>query len=378
MLAPYEDTDHWVRLSCDPFVAPADDGQILFRNSGYPGGFRWGNLPTPADLTGYARTTDIPDVSAFITTDDLPAPVDLTGYAHTTDIPTPVDLTPYVKTIDLPAPVDLTTYALKTELPDVTGFATIAVVEDLAATVAALPTTGGSGIAPAHLGDLVSFALAGGDTHPVDIISSAASSVIDGSATNQASNAFDGDPATYWHSALDLPHWISGHSAGAEVLVSCSITIYTFSAGRSPRNFKIQGSNDGSTWVDLSTHTGVLWTIGQTQTFTVNGTLAYTDFRIYITASDGGYQTMTTVLFTAASGGPAVLPVGAEGEVLTVDPTTPAGLKWATPEITSLSSVSIPTSSADALGVVGDIASDDGFIYSKTSTGWKRAALTAW
>jgi hypothetical protein len=37
-----------------------------------------------------------------------------------------------------------------------------------------------------------------------------------------------------------------------------------------------------------------------------------------------------------------------------------------------------PTGSADASGTVGDIASDDSYIYAKTSTGWKRAALSTW
>jgi hypothetical protein len=36
-----------------------------------------------------------------------------------------------------------------------------------------------------------------------------------------------------------------------------------------------------------------------------------------------------------------------------------------------------PTSSADAQGVQGDIATDDNYVYVKTSTGWKRSALTA-
>lgn len=36
-----------------------------------------------------------------------------------------------------------------------------------------------------------------------------------------------------------------------------------------------------------------------------------------------------------------------------------------------------PTSSADVNGSIGDIAWDDSFIYTKVSTGWKRAILTA-
>lgn len=37
-----------------------------------------------------------------------------------------------------------------------------------------------------------------------------------------------------------------------------------------------------------------------------------------------------------------------------------------------------PANSADTQGQVGDITSDDNYVYAKTSTGWKRAALTAW
>lgn len=36
-----------------------------------------------------------------------------------------------------------------------------------------------------------------------------------------------------------------------------------------------------------------------------------------------------------------------------------------------------PTGTADSQGNVGDITSDDGYIYAKTSVGWKRAALSA-
>jgi hypothetical protein len=37
-----------------------------------------------------------------------------------------------------------------------------------------------------------------------------------------------------------------------------------------------------------------------------------------------------------------------------------------------------PTGSADANGNVGDIAWDDGYVYVKTSAGWKRSALSSW
>jgi len=37
-----------------------------------------------------------------------------------------------------------------------------------------------------------------------------------------------------------------------------------------------------------------------------------------------------------------------------------------------------PTSGADASGSVGDIVADDNYLYAKTSTGWKRSAITTW
>lgn len=37
-----------------------------------------------------------------------------------------------------------------------------------------------------------------------------------------------------------------------------------------------------------------------------------------------------------------------------------------------------PTSSTDSRGQIGDITSDDNYIYTKTSTGWKRSPLSTW
>jgi hypothetical protein len=43
-----------------------------------------------------------------------------------------------------------------------------------------------------------------------------------------------------------------------------------------------------------------------------------------------------------------------------------------------LESTYTPSSSSDPNGTVGDIAWDDDYIYIRTSTGWKRSALTSW
>ncbi len=43
-----------------------------------------------------------------------------------------------------------------------------------------------------------------------------------------------------------------------------------------------------------------------------------------------------------------------------------------------LESTYTPSSSSDPNGTVGDIAWDDDYVYIRTSTGWKRSALTSW
>ena len=74
-----------------------------------------------ADLTGYAKTEDIPDVSGFLTEHQ-----DLSEYAKLTDIPDVSgfltehqSLEDYAKTADVEE-----TYAKKTDIPDVSGFLT--------------------------------------------------------------------------------------------------------------------------------------------------------------------------------------------------------------------------------------------------------------
>jgi hypothetical protein len=59
------------------------------------------------------------------------------------------------------------------------------------------------------------------------------------------------------------------------------ITLNSFQ-DRSPRNFKIFGSTDGSTWTDIYTGLSVPWTTQNTQTFIVNSTSAFNYYRLVI------------------------------------------------------------------------------------------------
>jgi hypothetical protein len=90
----------------------------------------------PTDLTGYALTADIPDVSNFITAEDIPA-VDLTGYALTADIP---DVSNFITAEDIPAiPADVSeltdTEGLLLDPSNLTATAAAATVTSTAASV---------------------------------------------------------------------------------------------------------------------------------------------------------------------------------------------------------------------------------------------------
>ena len=125
-----------------------------------------------------------------------------------------------------------------------------------------------------------------------------ASDSIDSTPTNQPSNAFDGVDSTYWHSNNSMPHWIQVQIPIGQVSTSVLIKNFSFSAARTPRDFLVQASNDGMTWTTLSTQTGVTWVVDVSQTFTYVNTVAYTYYRISISASNGdNYMTMRTIDF---------------------------------------------------------------------------------
>lgn len=91
------------------------------------------------DLTQYAKLTDVPDVSQFVTLAEIPE-TDLTGYVQASELPEHLSgylTTEQASTLFLPRTVaeqyitqadlpDFATFALKTEIPDVSNFVTLA------------------------------------------------------------------------------------------------------------------------------------------------------------------------------------------------------------------------------------------------------------
>lgn len=133
--------------------------------------------------------------------------------------------------------------------------------------------------------------------------SGVASATSEANTNTRAWKAFDGDSTT------GSGRWVSGSTnfpgtpqnlqydfgAGNEKIIQ-HVTIKAINdtdpslhLSRAPKNYKIQGSNDGSTYTDLHTVVGDTWSkVGEVHTLNFNNTTAYRYYRIHITGRQGG------------------------------------------------------------------------------------------
>jgi hypothetical protein len=108
--------------------------------------------------------------------------------------------------------------------------------------------------------------------------------------------AADDNNSTYWHSLTTaMPQWISAQLATPAVATGYRIAALNGSSS-GPGTFVFQGAMAAtpSTWVDLDSQSGLTWAQGQSRDFTISNTVAYTHYRVYITAAPEGYLRMGT------------------------------------------------------------------------------------
>lgn len=126
---------------------------------------------------------------------------------------------------------------------------------------------------------------------PVMTSDTTPSGVASASSNNAtAFQAFDG--VTAFNSSDLTSGWRGTGSSGtlqykfaaAQVVDNYSVTIWKadYSA---PRDFKLQGSNDGSAWTDLDTRSSVNWFMGETKNFQFTNTTAYLYYRLNVSAT---------------------------------------------------------------------------------------------
>lgn len=111
---------------------------------------------------------------------------------------------------------------------------------------------------------------------------------------SEAYRAFDSDISSVgycWQPTAGIapPHWLSIKNKDAFSANTYSITCDsydTFGAIRAPKNFKLQATLDnGITWVDLDTRSGVVWVAGERKVFSFLNYTKYAYYRLYITAT---------------------------------------------------------------------------------------------
>jgi hypothetical protein len=92
-------------------------------------------------------------------------------------------------------------------------------------------------------------------------------------STNGPEKAFDGSSTTFWATAASsTTGWLQYDlGLGNEVVAAEYAVQIATSTTRTPRDFTLQGSNDGSSWTVLDTRTSETWTsAAQKKVFTVS------------------------------------------------------------------------------------------------------------
>jgi predicted alpha-1,2-mannosidase len=102
-----------------------------------------------------------------------------------------------------------------------------------------------------------------------------------------AVNLKDNDSSTKWL-AFSPTGWATYQLAKPVAVTKYSLTSANDAAGRDPRNFTIQGSDDGAKWTDLDSRTGQSFTGRQaTNTYSLTNATAYSYYRLNVTANSG-------------------------------------------------------------------------------------------
>jgi hypothetical protein len=102
--------------------------------------------------------------------------------------------------------------------------------------------------------------------------------------------AFDGSTSTKWYDGVTPPGWLQYYLGGvSKTVVGYSLTSANDVPQRDPRNWQLQGSQNGTAWSVLDTQTSQTFTARfQTIQYGINTTTAYKYYRLYITANSGG------------------------------------------------------------------------------------------
>ncbi|KRV46688.1 alpha-mannosidase [Wenjunlia vitaminophila] len=112
-------------------------------------------------------------------------------------------------------------------------------------------------------------------------------------------NLVDGDPGSKWL-VFEPTAWLEFDLEEPIAVVRYALTSANDAAERDPKDWKLQGSNDGTTWNTLDTRTGEVFEQRfQTREFSFENTTAYRHYRLEITRNAGaGLTQLAEVQFS--------------------------------------------------------------------------------
>ncbi|MFI1092363.1 discoidin domain-containing protein [Streptomyces sp. NPDC020917] len=160
-----------------------------------------------------------------------------------------------------------------------------------------------------------------------------------------AANLKDHDPSTKWlaHSSTG---WVTYQLAKPKAVVQYSLTSANDSPGRDPKDFTLQGSNDGSTWTDLDKRTGQRFDSRYvTKSYTFANTTAYSYYRLNVTANYGDSLLQLSGWDISDSTAPAEHTQNSYGTAVPADPN--AGSTTGTVSVIDLANPSAAAASID-------------------------------
>ncbi|GAA3111819.1 hypothetical protein JOF29_002699 [Kribbella aluminosa] len=137
-----------------------------------------------------------------------------------------------------------------------------------------------------------------------------------------AVNLKDRDPSTKWL-ASQLTGWVTYELAKPAAVVHYSLTSANDSPGRDPKDFTLQGSNDGGSWTDLDKRTGQRFDSRySTNSYTFTNTTAYRYYRLSVTANYGDPLLQLSGWDISDSTAPAETTMNSYGTAVPADPFT--------------------------------------------------------
>jgi hypothetical protein len=109
--------------------------------------------------------------------------------------------------------------------------------------------------------------------------------------------AFDGSTSTNYVSGVLAPFWLNIELPTAKKFVGFRIyNNHAEGSGLLYRDFKIQGSNDGSNWVQLWSTVGQQWLVGYNN-FTIMNPGVYKHYRLYVSNAESAWYPLNELNF---------------------------------------------------------------------------------